>query len=142
MKALSVIQPWAWLIIHGGKTIENRGWDTRTRGRVLIHASKGMTLDQYDEAASFAFEVGGQALFDRIPAPRDLQRGGIIGAVTLTGVLPPVGKPANPWHMPGCHGFMLGDPEPLPFRPCKGALGFWGHFELRNGLVVSTEVRA
>lgn len=24
MKAISVRQPWAWLIIHGGKDIENR----------------------------------------------------------------------------------------------------------------------
>ena len=39
MKALSIRQPWAWLILHGGKDIENRTWATKLRGRVLIHAA-------------------------------------------------------------------------------------------------------
>lgn len=47
MKALSIRQPWAWLIVNGFKDIENRSWDTKYRGLVLIHASKGMTKDQY-----------------------------------------------------------------------------------------------
>ncbi|WP_206002040.1 ASCH domain-containing protein [Paraburkholderia aromaticivorans] len=38
MKALSIRQPWAWLIVKGHKDIENRTWSTRFRGRVLIHA--------------------------------------------------------------------------------------------------------
>ncbi len=40
MKALTVKQPWAGLIIAGGKDIENRTWRTSYRGRVLIHAAK------------------------------------------------------------------------------------------------------
>jgi len=32
MKALSIRQPYAWLIIHGYKDIENRTWGTRVRG--------------------------------------------------------------------------------------------------------------
>jgi hypothetical protein len=43
MKALSIRQPWAWLILNAGKDIENRDWLTRFRGPFLIHASKGMT---------------------------------------------------------------------------------------------------
>ena len=39
MKALSVMQPWAWLIVHGLKDIENRDWPTRLRGRIYVHAS-------------------------------------------------------------------------------------------------------
>jgi ASCH domain len=38
MKALSVKQPWASLFFHG-KNIENRTWQTKYRGDILIHAS-------------------------------------------------------------------------------------------------------
>lgn len=39
MKALTVKQPWASLIVHGIKDIENRTWKTNFRGRIYIHAS-------------------------------------------------------------------------------------------------------
>ena len=39
MKALSIKQPWASLIAHGIKNIENRTWKTNFRGRIYIHAS-------------------------------------------------------------------------------------------------------
>jgi hypothetical protein len=40
MKALSIKQPLAELILQGRKTIEIRSWNTRYRGYFLIHASK------------------------------------------------------------------------------------------------------
>ena len=40
MKALSIRQPWAWLIAAGHKDIENRSWNTKFRGKFLIHAGK------------------------------------------------------------------------------------------------------
>ncbi len=40
MKALSIRQPWAWLIANGYKDIENRSWRTNFRGEFLIHAGK------------------------------------------------------------------------------------------------------
>jgi hypothetical protein len=39
MKALTVKQPWASLIVEGIKNIENRTWKTNFRGRILIHAA-------------------------------------------------------------------------------------------------------
>lgn len=39
MKAITIKQPWASLIVDGLKDIENRTWKTKFRGRVLIHAS-------------------------------------------------------------------------------------------------------
>jgi hypothetical protein len=39
MKALSIKQPWAALIAHGIKDIENRTWKTKFRGKIYIHAS-------------------------------------------------------------------------------------------------------
>lgn len=38
MKALSIKQPWASLIAHGIKDIENRTWRTHFRGRIYIHS--------------------------------------------------------------------------------------------------------
>lgn len=40
MKALSLKQPWAELILLGRKTIETRKWKTDFRGEFYIHASK------------------------------------------------------------------------------------------------------
>ena len=38
MKALTVLQPYAWAIVTGLKKIENRTWPTSHRGELLIHA--------------------------------------------------------------------------------------------------------
>lgn len=133
MKALSLIQPWAWLVIHGGKDIENRRWNTKFRGRFLVHASKGMTATDYDAAVYAAHEVGGDDLFRRLPLPEQLERGGIIGSVELIAVVRPLteqqqelGELRYAWHFPDQFGFVLKSPMALPFQPCKGALGFWG----------------
>ena len=40
MKALTIKQPWASLIINGHKTYELRSWKTTYRGKILIHTSK------------------------------------------------------------------------------------------------------
>jgi len=40
MKALSLLQPWASLVIMGLKTVETRNWATAYRGPLLIHAGK------------------------------------------------------------------------------------------------------
>jgi hypothetical protein len=39
MKTISIMQPYATLIAAGVKTVENRSWQTKERGRILIHAS-------------------------------------------------------------------------------------------------------
>ncbi len=44
LPALSVHQPWAWLIVAGFKHIENRSRRTHYRGPVLIHAGLNRRL--------------------------------------------------------------------------------------------------
>ena len=39
VKVLSVKNPYAYLIIQGGKDVENRTWTTDYRGRLYIHSS-------------------------------------------------------------------------------------------------------
>lgn len=128
MKALSIKQPWAWLIVHGGKDIENRSWHTNYRGRFLVHASKGMTRKEHAEAYQFFLESGaGQTPFD-FPEYEDLQRGGIVGSVEL---VDSVDTSDSPWYM-GQKGFVLRDPQYLPFIPYRGQLQF---FEVPNNLL-------
>lgn len=47
MKALTIRQPWATLIIAGLKRYEFRSWNTKYRGELLIHAGK--TIDKEAE---------------------------------------------------------------------------------------------
>lgn len=47
MKALSIKQPWASLIAHGIKDVENRTWKTHFRGKIYIHASAKGTAAEF-----------------------------------------------------------------------------------------------
>jgi len=42
MKALSIKQPWAYLVASGHKKYETRSWATKYRGPVMIHSSAGL----------------------------------------------------------------------------------------------------
>lgn len=82
---LSIRQPWAWLIMHAGKDIENRSWPTKVRGRVLIHTAKGVTRPEWQEAWEWvrcacpdAWDKG-----KRMIQPGAIERGGIIGSVDI-----------------------------------------------------------
>jgi hypothetical protein len=116
MKALSIRQPWAWLIVNGHKDVENRTWPTRYRGPVLIHASKGMTTDEYCDALWSCLSP-----VILVPQFEKLERGGIVGVATL---VDSVTHSDSRWYT-GAHGFVLRDARPLPFTPFKGALGFF-----------------
>lgn len=123
MKALSLTQPWAWLVVHAGKDIENRRWNTKFRGEFLIHAAKGMKAADYDSAYGLAGRLGVATL--SIPRPHKLERGGIVGMARIVDVVTPVEAGGHRWHFPEHFGFVLADVRPIPFIPCKGALGFW-----------------
>lgn len=127
MRALSVRQPWAWLILFGGKDIENRTWRNARVGHTLIHAAKGMTLLEYEQASEFAADVAPNVV---LPALKDLPRGGVVGSVTIVGC---VGRSASRWFV-GPYGFELEDARPLPFVPYRGELGF---FEIPDAVMVA-----
>lgn len=121
MKALSIRQPWAWLIVHGGKDIENRSWHTKFRGRFLVHAAKGMTSEEYCDGLEFAIRAGDIRLLRDFPTSQEMQRGGIVGSVEL---VDSIDTSESPWYM-GEKAFVLRDPKPLPFTPLKGQLNFF-----------------
>lgn len=111
IKVLSIRQPWAWLIMTGRKTIENRTWTTHYRGPFYIHAGKEMH-ERSIESIERQFKIK----VDR----RELTMGAIIGRVTLVSV---VTRSASPW-FEGPFGFVLGEPEilrkPIPYRGQQG----------------------
>ena len=145
MKALSIRQPWAWLIVNGFpimeavdngdgsqrvefsgkvalKSIENRTWPLPTRfpvpQRVYVHA--GVRRDH--DALLWLMGKGlpaGIALMlesDRIP------RGAIIGEVTITDCV----TESKSFWFTGPYGFVLSDPVAYETPiPCKGRLGFF-----------------
>lgn len=49
MKAISLWQPWASLVVLGEKKIETRSWDTAYRGPLLIHAAQRKHLAEWRE---------------------------------------------------------------------------------------------
>lgn len=141
MRALSIRQPWAWAVIHGGKRFENRtyaavrnmGIDVKklalskkpsmkieTRP-ICIHCSSTMLADEYKDAADF-MRIN-LALI--CPAPKDLVRGAIIGTANIVGV---VSDSDNPWFM-GPYALVLDDVHPIVPIHVKGALGL---FQWRN----------
>ena len=121
--ALSVRQPWAWAILFAGKDVENRSWQAvnhglRQRGRIAIHAAKGLTRDEYEDANETICKITGRA---HIPPARDLLRGGIVGSVEVVDV---VDESDSPWFF-GPRGLILRNPEVWTFIPCVGALGYF-----------------
>jgi hypothetical protein len=47
MKVISLLQPWAELVVCGAKTYETRSWHTNYKGTLLIHASGKFTREQH-----------------------------------------------------------------------------------------------
>jgi len=39
MRAITLQQPWAWLVVNGYKRWEYRTWSTDHRGLLVVHAS-------------------------------------------------------------------------------------------------------
>ncbi|CAM5532453.1 hypothetical protein [Leifsonia shinshuensis] len=143
MRILTVRQPWAWAIIHGGKTVENR---TRNiagtyRGPIAIHAGKAFDYDAFGDTGPM-----GDLLAGALSAGEEIifEPGAIIGIVDLTEVHhstrqetqhPTCWAPdenlmdrgigyCSPWAQSGAIHLVLANPRPLAKPiPYKGMLG-------------------
>lgn len=115
LPAISVRQPYAWLIVNGIKDVENRSWQTHKRGLVLIHASMSQEFLN-SEVAEKCEALAGR----RIPTGYDI--GGIVGVAEIVDC---VRKHPSKWKERGSWGWVLANARPLPFRECKGAVGFF-----------------
>jgi hypothetical protein len=81
MKALSLHQPWATLILLGIKRLETRSWQTDHTGRLAIHASRSFPFEarQLCRQAPI-FSLLAEAGFAH---PDDLPRGALLGTVLV-----------------------------------------------------------
>ncbi|MGD9638356.1 MAG: ASCH domain-containing protein [Alphaproteobacteria bacterium] len=112
MKALSIRQPWAYLIVNGYKSVENRKWPTKFRGEVLIHAGKNLDLEGLKWIKEHHPEIN---------LPKTYQLGGIVGKAKIVDC---VTTSKSPWFF-GTYGFVFENAMPFPFVPYKGQLGFF-----------------
>jgi hypothetical protein len=122
MKALSIKQPWAWLICAGYKDIENRNWKLPQAmycERIYVHAGKTqepLNEQLIDYLVKRGISVASTLLLTTVT------RGAIIGEVDIKYC---VESSKSPWFA-GKYGFVLANPElykePLP---CRGQLGFF-----------------
>lgn len=148
MKVISILQPWASLVLMGAKKIETRSWNTKYRGPLLIHASK----------RKIKLQDGMYELIDemtKIPGFIDnycnLPYGSIIGQINLvtTAILcPPYKDHVSQFgiyindkgaaftdqelafgdYSAGRYGWLLSDPSQFAKPiPAKGKLGLWDH---------------
>jgi hypothetical protein len=133
MKVLSLLQPWATLVILGVKTIETRNWTTPYRGTLLIHASSGKKGGL----------IAKEPPFKRyIPDFNSLPFGAIIGSVLLEAIVPvellfmpgdkinqlSLEERAFGDYTPGRYAWLFNDAtafeETIPY---KGALRLWDY---------------
>lgn len=131
MKALSIRQPWAWLIVNRFKDIENRGRRTNFRGDFLIHSP--MQQDQHAIRLLTAFSADCADIPGLSPEEADRLRrewksptldfslGGIVGKAMIFDC---VRQSDSPWFT-GPWGYRIADAKPLSFKPCRGMLGFF-----------------
>lgn len=130
-RALSMLQPWAWMVVQPGaewKNVENRvkGFSHKSfRGDFLVHATE-CPKRYYRGALEWVERRFGRELASQVPEFAELDFGGIIGAARAVGMRDPCEPSAAvPWHMHEQYGFVLTHRRPLPFIECRGHLGFW-----------------
>lgn len=120
LKALSIKQPWAWLIVNGYKNIENRDTLKNFRGTFLIHASKNWDSNYLNLIDKSIEEIN--IALRSMPMKKSLYEfGGIIGAATIKDCTQ---KSDSPWFI-GKNGFIIDNPVKLAFRECKGQVNFF-----------------
>jgi len=147
MKCLSLMQPWATLVILGVKRCETRRWQTAYRGPLAIHASRRFTEAARQlcltEPFRSALRHGG------CKHSADLPRGLILGTVDLIDCRPAADVRAElddgaaelafgdfsagrwAWQLAGA--LALAVP-----RPCSGRLGLFDAPGLEGALCLRT----
>lgn len=123
MKAITIRQPWAWLIFHG-KDVENRSWRTNHQGPLAIHASeyrRKIFADEWAKAYKLLLKINPR-LADALTGNQNFVHGAIIGTVEQVTCRP---HSDSPWFFgPYAHIYrnaVLLD-KPLP---CPGKLSIW-----------------
>ena len=122
MKAISIKQPWASLIVQGLKKIENRTWKCPQKyigTRILIHASAKPVKEGWNALTK------GQHYELPVEIPiNKLSTSKIIGSVKIVGC---VRNHPSIWAEKGVYNWMLAEPILFdkPIENVNGKLSFW-----------------
>lgn len=126
MKTISIRQPWASLIVHGIKDIENRTWKCPEKyigKRVLIHASgKSLNYDNFYDSVLTNEQI--LALSENKEWGNfNFCTGAIIGSIVIASC---VQSHSSVWADRGVYNWVLANPVMFPEPiPAKGKLSFW-----------------
>ena len=80
MKAITIKEPFASLIIEGHKKYEYRSWKTKYRGKILIHAGLGKypgdmsRFDSYEFSPNKGFILGEAEIVDCILVTEEIKK--------------------------------------------------------------------
>lgn len=127
MKALSLTQPWASLIVNRHKHIETRDWRTNFVGRIAIHASKANTASDRDYAGEL-FKQGLVEPVTHMPHGAIIGTAYVMGCRVTTDIVSQIGAREQSFgdYGPNRFAWFLTDAYRLEQPiPCKGALGLW-----------------
>jgi hypothetical protein len=121
MLALTILQPWAWAILRGGKRIENRRWrppPSLLGKRFALHAGKStVELVSHDVRTFITKRTDGMTW-----EPDGLYLGAMVGTAKLIGV---VQESRDPWFA-GPYGWVLDEVRELEAPiPCRGFQMLW-----------------
>ena len=118
MKALSIRQPWAWLVVTGEKNVENRGWSSNYRGPLYIHAAQSFDDAGYKWVRKHFLRL-------KIPTPKAYTLGAIIGRVNMVACADSSLVCNSTWFT-GPYGFIFQDAVKFDVPIiCRGRLGFF-----------------
>ncbi len=123
MKTLSVRQPWAWLIVHGYKTCENRTWKTDHRGPLAIHASLRIDNDALRRVLESCEGDGEPITPEELQALRTV--GAIVGLVDLIDCTKAPQEEDRAYFEPGMWAWILRNPQAIEPIPATGRLGLF-----------------
>ena len=130
MKALSLTQPWAELVVLGEKQWETRSWRTSFRGRIAIHAAKKFPAWAIELAQGNRYFVDAIKNYPVIKMPLGM----IVGTVEVVAMQSTDAMLDVLGHKEIAFGdydserwaWQLAEPDMLAEPiPCRGALGLW-----------------
>lgn len=144
MKAITLWQPWASLVATGAKKIETRGWPTKYRGPLAIHAAQKWNEELESLLSYWEFQGG---LAPLVGKPLDLTgntwagvqakhlpKSVIVCTCNLIDCIPTDNLTLKEIRheqyfgdfTPGRFGWILDNIKPLEKPiPAKGSQGFW-----------------
>lgn len=129
--AMTLVAPWAHLIVHADKRLENRSQADATRARKILGQRVALTCSQTTAKQARLALLGDAAPYvpeEWAVTERQLvaDRGHLIGTARIVEILSPEEAVGMRYHRQGQWAIMLADVEALATpRPATGDLSIW-----------------